>query len=216
MSQAILDALGVTDESQALRAIAASSELITDLRNAVGKETFAETLQAVRQNATLVRGVADATGKPPAEALGVLLAWKASHELVMGTDEEPGLQAQLAEARADVETRDRAELIKQGQAERKLTPASAKFWEDKPVEQLRAFLETAPTVIPALLKAPKDQGNGGDPNGSDKRFEDMSPKERHQLLETVGAEAYEAIKADAASRNGGVAPPPALSDDYAS
>lgn len=207
--KALLEALGVEDEVSALRAIAEATGFINEARATVGKQTFGETLNAIRQNASLSKQVCEATERPAAEAVGVMLAWKASHvALVVGDPESetPPIQEQLAQATAEVEKRDRGALIEKGKADRKLTPASAAFWEDKPVEQLKAFLETAPTIIPALATQPKDGGGNG--AGSGKPFDEMTAMERHALWREVGQEAYDAICADAAQRNGGQVPPP--------
>lgn len=202
MSKAILDALGVTDEVSALRAIAEFTTFLNGVKDAVGAEKLGESVVRVQQNAAFVRSILDAVGKPTPEVLGTVLAWKVAAE------ELPKTQARCSEVEASLDARERADLIKQGLDERKLTPGSVSYWNEldehgrakRSSEDLKAFLASAAKVIPAALKQPKSEGGTGPIGGKD--YGDMTPGEKHALKVQVGQEAFDSIRDDYYTRTG--------------
>lgn len=199
MSKAILDALGVDDEVSALRSIAEFTQFLNGVLEATGKSKSGEALVAVRQSAALSRNVAELTGEQPAGSIGILTAWKSAF------DQHPELEARIGELESQVDSRDRAELISRGQAERKLSPATASYWAEcdehgKPkrsLSDLRAFLASAPPIVPVPERQPKGQGDG---LAGGKSYDDLTPMEKHQLLEQMGAEAFQAFRAESRRR----------------
>ena len=199
MSKAILDALGVTDEVSALRAIAEFTTFLNGVKDAVGAGKLGECVLRVQDNASLVRQVTEVTGKPQVEVVGTVLAWKSAAEAL------PEAQKESADAKAEVDKRDRAELLKQGRDERKISPGMVAYWTEtdehaKPkrsTEDLRAFLKSAPILMPTAIKQPAIEGASP---GSDKLYEDMAPMEKHELLDAVGQEQFDAIVEDSRKR----------------
>lgn len=204
MSKAILDALGVTDEVSALRAIAEFTTFLNTVKDAVGgdREKLGETALKVQQNATFCRAILDAVGKPTPEVLGTVLAWKVAAE------ELPKTQARCSEVEASLDARERADLIKQGLDERKLTPGSVAYWNEldehgrakRSSEDLKAFLASAAKVIPAALKQPKSEGGTGPIGGKD--YGEMTGSEKHALKNEVGEEAFRQIRDEYYTRTG--------------
>ncbi|GMV19450.1 MAG: hypothetical protein AMXMBFR56_76740 [Polyangiaceae bacterium] len=201
MSKAILDALGVTDEVSALRAIAEFTTFMNGVKDAVGVPTakLGECVLRVQDVAALARQVTEVTGKPHVEVVGTILAWKSA------ADALPEAQKEASDAKAEVDKRDRAELLKQGRDERKISPGMVAYWTEadehgKPkrsTDDLRAFLASAPVLMPTPVKQPSIEGSVP---GGDKLYEDMAPMEKHALLEAVGQEQFNAIVEDSRKR----------------
>lgn len=206
MSKAILDALGVTDEVSALRAIAEFTNFLNGVKDAVGGEKLGECVVLAKQNATFVRQIVDAVGKPGAEVLGTVLAWKAA------SDELGKTQARCTELEARVDASERAELVKTGVEEGKLSPAILAFWNEadehgrpkRSAEDLRSFLASAPRIIPAALKQPVSEDGTGPIGGKD--YGEMSGAEKHALKLQVGDEAFQQIRNDYYRRIGQTPP----------
>ncbi len=197
MSKVILEALGVEDEVQALRAIAEFTNFLDEVRAATGRDKFGEALVVVRQNADIAKQVVALTEKPVAESTGVILAWKSAYDML------PTAQAENVQLKDAIENRDRAELIEQGLAEHKLTPASVdKHWNEKDEHgrykrsavDLRSFLDSAPRIIPAALKQPNAPQGTGPVAGKD--YGEMSSMEKHELRGLVGEDTFQQIRAD--------------------
>jgi len=202
MSKAILDALGVTDEVSALRAIAEFTTFLNGVKDAVGAEGLGECVVKVQANATFGRAILDAVGKPAPEVLGTVLAWKAAAE------ELPKTQARCSELEASVDARERADLIKEGIAAGKLSPGQLAYWNEadehgkakRSSADLKAFLENAPRVIPTVVKQPAAETGTGPIGGKD--YGDMTPGEKHALKVQVGQEAFDQIRNDYYQRTG--------------
>jgi hypothetical protein len=185
MSDKILEVLGAKDEHEALRMVAEANQFLADVKEATGRETFALALGVIKTNATLATEVCKVTDKPNSEAIGVLLAWQASHLLV------PELQKANSDLNEKVRAQDVAALVAQGKAEGKLTPAMAKHFEAKSADELRAFLAVAARVIPGDNKQPPKESSGGaDPatneqgrvtNADGQTYEQMKPSARSAL-----------------------------------
>jgi phage I-like protein/2'-5' RNA ligase len=95
-------------------------------------------------------------------------------------------QKRAADAEARIEAAERRELLSAGKAAGKLTPALEKLYGDKPVAELKAFLEAAP-VIPALAKGAQQQPPPGKlpasvPGVPDKAYAELSALEKDRLL----------------------------------
>jgi hypothetical protein len=77
-----------------------------------------------------------------AEAEGVIAAWKQSHDTVVQ------LSGRLAKLEADAQHKERERLVKLGRASGQLTPGNEAKILAKGDDFLRAYLETAPSVVP--------------------------------------------------------------------
>ena len=115
-------------------------------------------------------------------------------------------QTRAADAEGRIEAAERRELLAAGKAEGKLTPALEKLYGDKPVAELKAFLDAAP-VIPALApKVPQPPAGSlpaSVPGVPDKPFAQLSAIEKDRLLRTNRL-AFEQLLAahEAAGGNG--------------
>jgi len=139
--------LNLKPESTEAEAVVAVSELKPRLeRGAAAEATERELLSAIG-------------AKTPAEAKGILAAWQQAHGQL------PELTAKLKEATdklAGVELAARVRevegLVEQGVREGKIPPASKEFWlgqgKTNP-ETLKAFLSTAPALVPLASDTPK-------------------------------------------------------------
>ena len=95
-------------------------------------------------------------------------------------------QKRAADAEARIEAAERRELLSAGKAAGKLTPALEKLYGDKPVAELKAFLDAAP-VIPALASKGLQQPPPGKlpasvPGVPDKAYAELSAMEKDRLL----------------------------------
>jgi ClpP class serine protease len=109
------------------------------------------------------------------------------------------LEAKLAALEAKQLEQDRAAALAEGDAKGVFTPAIRALYASKTAEEIRAFVSVAPRVI-----AVQETGKPGPkpPQGPEtgaKRFEDLSPMERHSLHQS-NPEAYRALRADAEQR----------------
>jgi hypothetical protein len=196
-----LDAAGEPDETAGVRAATELVKFAADIQALCGegKESFSAQLSELRSLAALAREVHTATDNATGGAIGIVLAWKASHE------ERPKLEEQIAELKKSTQSRDLNDLLERGKAEGKLTPATAAFWEAKAdVESLREFLKVATRAIPGEKKPPSaavsDLGVnalGAATLANGKAYEDLSAKELADLRGSEGGEdLYQAIRAD--------------------
>lgn len=97
-------------------------------------------------------------------------------------------QKRAAEAEGRIEDAERRELLSAGKREGKLTPALEKLYGDKPVAELRAFLDAAP-VIPALApkgaqQPPPSKLPTGVSGVPEKPYAELSAMEKDRLLRT--------------------------------
>jgi len=187
----LLEALGATDEMEALRLMAEINQFLTDIKGATGRDTFAGSLQVLRASIGLSRDIEKTTEKPGAEAHGVVLAWKSAFERL------PSVEARVIELEESVRTKDVAALIAQalqkpgaGASEHagKLTPATAEYFKTRTVEELRGFLAVAPRVMPVIDHQPAGDPKAGAAASSaaaaaygTKKYEDIGPSERAAL-----------------------------------
>lgn len=202
MSKAILDALGVPDEASALRTIAEFTNFLSGIKEATGAEKMGESVVRAQQHAAFARQVLDVVGKPQAEVVGTLLAWKSAHDAL------PAAQALCSELEAKVDATERADLVKEGIDQGKLSPGGLAFWSEvdehgkakRSAADLRAFLATAPRIIPTALKQPVIDGSTGPLSGKD--YGDLTGSEKHALKLQVGEEAFNQIRNDYYQRTG--------------
>lgn len=109
------------------------------------------------------------------------------------------LEAKLAALEAKQVEADRAAALAEGDAKGVFTPAVRALYADRSAAEIRAFVAVAPRVS-AAAEASKESPK--DPAGASvdsKKFENMSPMERHALHES-NPEAYRAMRADAEKR----------------
>jgi phage I-like protein len=146
------------EESQNMKTVLVALGLSADMEESVA------IVEAARF-AELKRDILALTGKASvAEALGVLRAQQQSHEQVVA------LNAKVAQLEADKRAQEFDALVKQGEADAKISPAMAKGeWiaqlrgKVDGCEQLRAFLATAPKLAQSVAEAPKETAPSGDP-----------------------------------------------------
>lgn len=109
------------------------------------------------------------------------------------------LEAKLAALEAKQLEQDRAAALAEGDAKGVFTPAVRALYAERSAAEIRAFVSVAPRVI-----AVQETGKPGPkpPQGPEtgaKRFEELSPMERHSLHQS-NPEAYRALRADAEQR----------------
>lgn len=199
MSDKILEALGAKDEHEALRMIAEANQFLTDVKDCTGRETFAASLGVIKSNASLASEIGKLTDKPVAESLGVILAWKSSHE------ELPKLQEENTKLTEKNRVNEVAGLIAQGKADGKLTPAMAKHFESKSADELRGFLAVAARVIPGDDKSQAKETTGGSDaqtneagrvcDAQGRTYEQIPPAQRSDLKRSDKA-LFEALHSD--------------------
>jgi hypothetical protein len=202
MSDRLLKALGAVDEHEALRFIAEANEYMSKVKAVTGCETYEETLAVMTPAVAMSRELTAMTGKAEsAEQLGTVLAWKSSHE------ELPKQQAKVTELEEAGRKRDISNLIAEGLKPNapenkhggKLTPASAKFWENEPAAKLEAFLAVAPRVIPGEVKQAsmeaKTNDNGAAADADGHAYEDIKPAKRAEM-QKEDPELYNALRND--------------------
>lgn len=210
MSDRIIKALGATDEHDALRMVAEASEFMQAVHAVTGRETYTASLETIRANSQLAREILTATDKKEgAEALGSVLAWKASHETL------PGVQTRCGELEEEGRKRDVDALIKMGLSPDapsalnpyagKLVPATAKLWESEPAAKLKAFLDVAPRVLPsaaspgasnsssAAASATVVNGRACDAKG--RKYEDIPTPERASMKKS-DPDLFNALRED--------------------
>jgi ATP-dependent Clp protease, protease subunit len=155
-----------------------------------------------------------ASGKSGDEAVGVVLAWKSSHEKL------PTLEAENAKLKADNQTAALAKLIDDGRSgamfqdgKPRLTKAMADKLQEQvtsgvlPLASAKAFVETMPPVAhldPAELPATRTPPEAG-PNAllsNGKSYEQMSPDELADLRASgdEGERQYKNMRQDWQSR----------------
>lgn len=189
---AILEALGADDESDALRIVAEANQFIGAMQTIAGTEALATVTEKVRQAHALARDVQAATDKPANEAIGVVLAWKAASEQL------PQLAADLETAKESVRKQEVDQLLAEGKRAGKLTPATADFWATRSADELRAFLAVAPRVIPAVAKVAADaQPKSAPPTATadGQKYEALKPAEKARLKKS-DPELFEALRND--------------------
>jgi hypothetical protein len=206
MTDRILKLLGATDELDALRVIEEANKFLGDVKAATGRETFDGSLEVMRSAVALSREIATITDKPAEESLGVVMAWKSSHERL------PAIEKDKSDLEEKVRAQDVAALIKAGletpraganEHAGKLTPATAKFWETKSAAELTAFLAIAPRVMPGEVKQAPPAGptvfsqnsQGRVATADGKVYEELLPMAL-QDLKKADRPLYDAMRSD--------------------
>jgi hypothetical protein len=206
MTDRILKLLGATDELDALRVIEEANKFLSDVKETTGRESFAGSLEVMRGAISLSREIATITEKPAEETLGVVMAWKSSHERL------PAVETDKLALEEKVRVQDVAALIKAGletpraganEHAGKLTPATAKFWETKSASELQAFLAIAPRVMPGEVKQAPPAGptvfsqnpQGRVSTADGKVFEELLPMAL-QTLKKSDRPLYDAMRSD--------------------
>lgn len=109
------------------------------------------------------------------------------------------LEAKLATIEAKQLEQDRAAALAEGDAKGVFTPAIRALYASKTAEEIRAFVLVAPRVIAAQETGKPGPKPPQGPETGAKRFEELSPMERHSLHQS-NPEAYRAQRADAEQR----------------
>lgn len=139
MSKKLIEALGAETEEQALEIAARAASSLAAAEGAI----------------TVGADLAILTGKPLAEAMGVVHAWRAAHERL------PEIEAERDEAVAEVGRRDaeaaasrKAAAINALADAGKVTAAMRPVIESMTIEQIEAFASVAPVVVPGAGSKP--------------------------------------------------------------
>ncbi len=159
MSDTLISALGAKNEHEAVRAIAQANEFMASVKAATGVETFTENLAIIVASISLSREIVGITGKPDAESIGTVLAWK------MANEQNPGLQARVTELEEEGRSRDVDALIKMALSTEapseenpyagKLTkPLAAKMRDEFKftAAQMKSFLDAKSRELPMPAK----------------------------------------------------------------
>lgn len=109
------------------------------------------------------------------------------------------LEVKLAALEAKQLEQDRAAALAEGDAKGVFTPAIRALYASKSADEIRAFVSVAPRVIAAQETGKPGPKPPQGPETGAKRFEELSPMERHALHQT-NPEAYRAQRADAEKR----------------
>lgn len=116
------------------------------------------------------------------------------------------LEAQLAKIESERAAREAAEAeadrqraLAEGDAKGVWTPAVRALYAARTADEIRAFVAVAPRVVGAKEAAAPSPKEPAGAEGGSKRFEEMSPMERHALHQS-NPEAYRALRADAEKR----------------
>lgn len=118
--------------------------------------TEAEALAALSRVQELQTSVANLTGTAtPAEMVGTLQAFKASHEALAATRQE------LDTLKAEKEKGELEKVLDEGVKAGKLTAAMLEWARKQPVAELKAYLAVAHRVIPTKANPPKGSDAGG-------------------------------------------------------
>ncbi len=192
-----VDAAGEVDESAGVRAATELVKFSADIEALTGKQTFAEQFAVLRDAFALSRDVGAATEKPVTEAIGTVLAWKAS------ADQNVELAAKFQALEEETRKREVSSLVAEGQRDGKLTPKTAEYWLSRTAAEVKAYLEIAPRVIPAEVKAPATAQTKPETaaaaNADGKRYEDMQPSALAALKKS-DPELHRALRADWVTR----------------
>lgn len=202
----ILEALGATDEAHALRIIAEFKSAATSLHALTGRESFALQLPVIQARCTFVSTVEAKTGKTGEEALGMLTAWKGSHETVELVQKELGetkgklekleTDGMFTSARAECKIDKAAEDdMRKEMSSGALTLVAAKT-ALKHMRPIQALVNAQTLQQPALL--PPAVGSAGtapvvDPS---KKYEDYTAREMSDMRSdgTLDKNAYAALR----------------------
>ena len=126
----------------------------------------------------------DATGKDnPAEAAGVVAAWKAS------ADQAQAAFAKLADIEKEALENKRASLVQAGMKEGKILPPQEAWAKSLPIETLQAYLDNTPALVPGKVEQPKTVAAG-----ASKPWSEMTTMEKHRLAND-DPETFAALKA---------------------
>lgn len=126
----------------------------------------------------------DATGKDnPAEAAGVVAAWKAS------ADQAQAAFAKLADIEKEALENKRASLVQAGMKAGKILPPQEAWAKSLPIETLQAYLDNTPSLVPGKVEQPKTVAAG-----ASKPWSEMTTMEKHRLAND-DPETYAALKA---------------------
>lgn len=116
------------------------------------------------------------------------------HGLKAKATETDAIKAQLAELMAEKKARELDQLIAQGRASGQITPANEAKLREKGPEFIRAYLETAPRVVPGTVRQPAVQASAsGIP--VDKPYEELTTAQRAALAKT-NPELFNSLRAD--------------------
>lgn len=108
---------------------------------------------------------------------------------------------QLADQAKTIEGLERAKVISDAKAAKKLTPAQEQGLEGKSLEFVKGFIELQhpnPTLVKSDVKQPEDGGGAGALTHDGKTWDELKPGEKHALLED-NPELYKAMR-DAAKK----------------
>ena len=126
----------------------------------------------------------DLTGKDnPAEAAGVVAAWKA------GAEQATAALAKLATIEKEAAESKRASLVSAGMKEGKILPTLEAWAKSIPIEMLQAYLDHAPSFVPPVVVQPKTVAAG-----ASKPWAELTNVEKHRLANDE-PETYAALKA---------------------
>ena len=159
--------------------------------------------RGARNLRALASSVETATGKTGSEAVGVIQAWKQSHDTL------PAAQARLAELETSAEAREIDNVIAAGKEAKKLTPAAEARIRDLYAKRditlagARAMVETMLPVQALASNVEQPVINTGASAGSSdadaKRWNEMKPQARADLKRTDPA-TYNALRSAAGLR----------------
>lgn len=152
---ALLKALGVTDEGDGLVMVARMNTFLASLTALFGTREFSESLAVISAHANIVTAIEKLTGKTGEEVIGILTAWKSAEERATtaeakNTEIEKGIEATKAGVMIDTVISDkRLEPAKRDKA--------LALYTDHGIGALTAFCDTLPAKGTAMGNDPTIQ-----------------------------------------------------------
>lgn len=203
--ESILLELGAKDEADGLAILRAVNKHLSACAELLGKPDHAAQIEAIRALLATSKDLESQTGKPAAEGLGVVLAWKeAASQLPALQEQNVALQAQVTAAAEDGRKRDVEALFVQARADKKITPALEALLKDEPVAKVKAYIDAAHPFHDPSIAPPQTTHEGGPPTSSSdtppadltgKRYEDIAPTDRLKIEES-NPEAFAELRND--------------------
>ena len=149
---ALLKALGVTDESEGIVALAKMNAFLTSIMALFGTREFSESLAVISSNCDMVKAVEKLTDKTGSEAIGTITAWQAAEGRATKAEGE------LTALNKGIETGKATALIDGAIADERIEPAKREsaqaLYDDHGFGALEAFVKALPAKGTAVNANP--------------------------------------------------------------
>lgn len=184
---ALLKALGVTDEGDGLVMVAKMNTFLASLTALFGTREFSESLAVISAHANIVTAIEKLTGKTGDEVIGILTAWKSAEERATTAE------TKNAEIEKGIEASKAGVMIDAVISDKRLEPAkrdkALALYADHGFGALTAFCDTLPAKGTAINTNPDVQppasgsGASGELSASEKAVAKATGKTKVQMIE---------------------------------